>query len=66
MQKVSLYIRNHSTRCYEKVRPKALYPMGTILCSGAAAATALFRGLVPALPIVAPDLLVPHGSITKE
>jgi len=27
---------------------------------GAAAATALFRWLVPALPVVAPDILVPH------
>jgi hypothetical protein len=30
MQKVSLYIRNHSTRRYEKVEPKAIYPTGTI------------------------------------
>jgi hypothetical protein len=30
MQKVSLYIRNHSTRRYEKVKPKTTYPMGTI------------------------------------
>jgi hypothetical protein len=30
MQKVSLYIRNHSTRRYEKVKPKATYPMDTI------------------------------------
>jgi hypothetical protein len=30
MQKVSLYIRNHSTRRYEKVKPKTPYPMGTI------------------------------------
>jgi glycerol uptake facilitator-like aquaporin len=30
---------------------------------GAAAATALFRWLVPALPAVAPDILVPHSSI---
>ena len=29
MQKVSLYIRNHSTRRYEKVKPKTTYPMGT-------------------------------------
>jgi len=28
---------------------------------GAAAATALFRWLVPVLPTVAPDILVPHG-----
>jgi len=28
---------------------------------GAAAATALFRWLVPALPVVAPDILVPHA-----
>jgi hypothetical protein len=30
MQKVSLYIRSHSTRRYEKVKPKTPYPMGTI------------------------------------
>ena len=29
---------------------------------GAAAATALFRWLVPALPVVAPDILVPHAA----
>ncbi len=28
--KVSLYIRNHSTRRYTKTKPKATYPMGTI------------------------------------
>jgi glycerol uptake facilitator-like aquaporin len=30
---------------------------------GAAAATALFRWLVPALPVVAPDILVPHTKL---
>jgi hypothetical protein len=30
MQRVSLYIRNHSTRRYEKAKPKTSYPMGTI------------------------------------
>ena len=30
MQKVTLYIRNHSTRRYEKVKPRTTYPMGTI------------------------------------
>jgi len=30
---------------------------------GAAGATALFRWLVPALPAVAPDILVPHAAI---
>lgn len=30
MQKVTPYIRNHSTRRYEKVKPKTTYPMGTI------------------------------------
>ena len=33
---------------------------------GAVAATALFRWLVPALPKVAPDVLVPHGSVVEE
>jgi hypothetical protein len=30
MQKVSVYVRNHSTRRYEKAKPKATYLMGTI------------------------------------
>ena len=30
---------------------------------GAAGATALFRWLVPALPAVAPDILVPHAPL---
>jgi len=33
---------------------------------GAAAATALFRWLVPALPAVAPDVLVPHSRSSSE
>jgi integrase len=30
MKKVSLYIRNHSSRKYEKAQPRTIYPMGTI------------------------------------
>jgi Major intrinsic protein len=34
-------------------------------CLGAAAATILFRWLIPSLPTVADDVIVPH-SVTKE
>jgi hypothetical protein len=33
---------------------------------GAAAATALFRWLIPALPAVAPDVLVRHAANDAE
>jgi glycerol uptake facilitator-like aquaporin len=33
---------------------------------GAAAATALFRSLAPALPVIAPDVLVPHAIGSRE
>ena len=29
--RVSLYIRNHSTRKYELTKPRTIYPVGTIL-----------------------------------
>jgi len=35
-------------------------------CLGAGAATALFRWLVPALPDVAPEVLVPHSGRSGE
>jgi glycerol uptake facilitator-like aquaporin len=55
-----------ATDTFSGIRPVDVPGFIAAQLVGAGAATALFRWLVPALPVVAPDLLVPHGSITRE
>jgi glycerol uptake facilitator-like aquaporin len=51
-----------ATDTFSGIRPLDVPGFITAQLLGAAAATALFRWLVPALPSVAPDILVPHVS----
>jgi len=57
------------TNTFSGIRPGDVPGFIVAQLLGAAAATALFRWLVPALPAVAPEVLVPHASseaITAE
>lgn len=49
-----------ATDTFSGIRPVDVPGFIAAQLAGAAAATALFRWLVPALPLVAPDILVPH------
>ena len=51
-----------ATDTFTGIRPADVPGFITAELAGAAAATVLFRWLVPALPGVAPDVLVPHGG----
>jgi glycerol uptake facilitator-like aquaporin len=51
-----------ATDSFSGIRPADVPGFITAQLIGAAAATVLFRWLVPALPAVAPDILVPHIS----
>ena len=50
-----------ATDTFSGIRPADVPGFIAAQLAGAAAATALFRWLVPALPVVAPDILVPHA-----
>lgn len=51
-----------ATDTFSGIRPVDVPGFIAAQLLGAGAATALFRWLVPALPAVAPDILVPHAS----
>ena len=51
-----------ATDTFTGIRPADVPGFVAAELAGAAAATVLFRWLVPALPGVAPDVLVPHGG----
>jgi len=51
-----------ATDTFTGIRPADVPGFIAAELAGAAAATVLFRWLVPALPGVAPDVLVPHGG----
>ena len=50
-----------ATNTFSGVRPTDVPGFIAAQLVGAAAATGLFKWLVPALPAVAPDILVPHA-----
>jgi glycerol uptake facilitator-like aquaporin len=52
-----------ATDTFSGIRPVDALGFIAAQLVGAAAATALFRRLVPALPVVAPDILVPHTKL---
>jgi len=54
------------TDTFSGIRPVDVPGFVAAQLVGAAAATALFRWLVPALPVVAPDILVPHAAPDSE
>ena len=54
-----------ATDTFSGIRPVDVPGFITAQLVGAGAATALFRWLVPALPSVAPDIIVPHAQ-TKD
>jgi glycerol uptake facilitator-like aquaporin len=51
-----------ATDTFSGIRPADVPGFIAAQLAGAAMATALFRWLVPALPVVAPDILVPHAA----
>jgi len=51
------------TNTFAGIRPVDVVPFIVAQLAGAAAATALFRWLVPALPRTAPEVVVPHGGV---
>jgi len=55
-----------ATNTFAGIRPADVPAFIAAQCLGAGAATALFRWLVPALPDVAPEVLVPHSGRTRE
>ncbi len=55
-----------ATDTFAGIRPADVPAFVATQCLGAGAATALFRWLVPALPDVAPEVLVPHSGRAKE
>jgi glycerol uptake facilitator-like aquaporin len=55
-----------ATDTFSGIRPADVPGFIAAQLAGAAAATALFRWLVPALPVVAPDILVPHAVGDRE
>jgi len=55
-----------ATNTFAGIRPADAPGFIVAQLLGAAAATALFRWLVPALPAVAKDVLVPHAKIQEE
>ena len=54
-----------ATNTFSGIRPIDVPGFITAQLVGAAAATALFRWLVPTLPSVAPDIVVPHVSAQR-
>jgi glycerol uptake facilitator-like aquaporin len=55
-----------ATNTFAGIRPVDVPAFIAAQCLGAGPATALFRWLVPALPDVAPEVLVPHSSRPRE
>lgn len=55
-----------ATDTFSGIRPADVPGFVAAQLVGAAAATALFRWLVPALPVIAPDVLVPHAIDSQE
>ena len=55
-----------ATETFSGIRPTDVPGFIAAQLIGAAAATALFRWLVPALPVIAADILVPHVIDKKE
>jgi glycerol uptake facilitator-like aquaporin len=55
-----------ATDTFSGIRPLDVPGFVAAQLTGAAAATALFRSLVPALPDVAPDILVAHSAEAKH
>jgi glycerol uptake facilitator-like aquaporin len=55
-----------ATNTFAGIRPADAPGFIVAQLLGAAAATALFRWLVPALPAVAKDVLVPHAQVQEE
>jgi glycerol uptake facilitator-like aquaporin len=53
------------TDTFSGIRPVDVPAFILVQCVGAAAATALFRWLVPALPQRAEEIVVPHGIESK-
>ena len=51
-----------ATDTFAGIRPVDVWPFVAAQLAGAAAATALFRWLMPALPAAAADVVVPHGA----
>ena len=51
------------TNTFAGIRPVDVAPFIGAQLAGAAAATALFRWLIPALPAPAADVVVPHGGV---
>jgi len=58
----SVTIARAATNTFTGIRPVDVPGFIVAQCVGAAAATALFRWLVPALPDVAPEVLGPHSG----
>ena len=54
-----------ATDTFSGIRPTDVPGFIAAQLVGAGAATALFRWLVPALPVVAPDILVPHATARR-
>src|SRR6202047_4077756 len=55
-----------ATATFSGIRPADVPSFIAAQLFGAAGATALFRWLVPALPVIAPDVLVPHATDSRE
>ena len=51
-----------ATNTFSGIRPVDVPGFIAAQLVGAAMATALFRWLVPALPVMAPDVLIPHAG----
>ena len=59
-------IARAATDTFAGIRPADVPAFIAAQCLGAAAATALFRWLVPVLPDTAPDVVVPHSAGAEE
>ncbi len=59
-------IARAATDTFAGIRPADVPPFIAAQCLGAGVATALFRWLVPALPDVAPEVVVPHSGRAEE
>jgi glycerol uptake facilitator-like aquaporin len=55
-----------ATDTFSGIRPTDVPEFIAAQLVGAAAATVLFRWLVPALPVVAPDVLIPHAIRNQD
>jgi len=59
-------IARAATDTFAGIRPADVPAFIAAQCLGAAAATALFRWLVPVLPDTAPEVVVPHSARSEE